>query len=53
MSDQKTTEANDQLKEQDAEKKELTPEDLNQVSGGIFVPQGAQINHNQTCTFIG
>jgi hypothetical protein len=53
MSDLKTTEANEPLKELDAEKKELTPEELNQIAGGGpgLKPSGG-INHNQTCTFI-
>jgi hypothetical protein len=51
MSDLKTTEANEQVKEQDAEKKELTQEDLNEIAGGVLKPSGG-INHNQTCTFI-
>jgi hypothetical protein len=53
MSEIKTTEANDALKKQDEKDEELKPEELNQVSGGIFAPEGAQQNHNQTCTFIG
>lgn len=50
MNDLKTTEpktgqeANDVLKKDDVESKELTREELDQISGG-----GAQINHNQTC----
>lgn len=52
MSDLKTTETNDQAKERDVEKKELTSEELNQIAGGGRPTEGAQQNHNQTCTFI-
>ena len=52
MSDLKTTETKSQVKEQDADQKELSQEDLNQISGGNRPTEGAQQNHNQTCAFV-
>jgi len=53
MNDLKTAEpgANDEIKKQVVEKEELAAEELDQVSGGTLILQGAQQNHNQTCTF--
>jgi len=54
MDNLNTTEhgSNDELKKQDTENSELSPQELEQLSGGTF-HEGAQQNHNQTCTVIG
>jgi hypothetical protein len=56
MSDLRTTEqeASEEIKKQSGDRRELTPEELAELSGGVTVPSpgtdGVKLNHNQTWT---